>query len=68
MATAGETELLNKRELAIIELLEQSMTNKRIAQALNLSLETVKWHLKNIYAKLGVTGRYEAIIAARKQQ
>ncbi|CAD5106186.1 LuxR C-terminal-related transcriptional regulator [Zestomonas carbonaria] len=59
--------LLTRREQEIIGLLEQSMSNKRIAQALNLSLETVKWNLKNIYAKLGVAGRYEAIIAARQQ-
>ncbi|HGP1322456.1 helix-turn-helix transcriptional regulator [Pseudomonas aeruginosa] len=65
--SAGESNLLTKREQQIIELLEQSMSNKRIAQTLNLSLETVKWNLKNIYAKLGVAGRYEAIIVARQQ-
>ncbi|MCY1346354.1 HTH-type transcriptional regulator MalT [compost metagenome] len=65
--SAGDSNLLTKREQEIIELLEQSMSNKRIAQTLNLSLETVKWNLKNIYAKLGVAGRYEAIIAARQQ-
>ena len=59
--------MFTRREQEIIGLLEQSMSNKRIAQTLNLSLETVKWNLKNIYAKLGVSGRYEAIVAARQQ-
>ncbi|MCY1484625.1 HTH-type transcriptional regulator MalT [compost metagenome] len=68
-ASAGTSEspMFTRREQEIIGLLEQSMSNKRIAQTLNLSLETVKWNLKNIYAKLGVSGRYEAIVAARQQ-
>ncbi|MNZ37424.1 Serine/threonine-protein kinase PknK [compost metagenome] len=59
--------LLTRRELEILELLEQSMSNKRIALALNLSLQTVKWNLRNIFSKLGVSSRYEAIIIARKR-
>ncbi len=68
-ASAGtnETPMLTRRQQEIIGLLEQSMSNKLIAQTLNLSLETVKWNLKNIYAKLGVSGRYQAIVAARQQ-
>ncbi|AYC32407.1 plasmid partition protein [Pseudomonas cavernae] len=58
---------LTKRELEILALLEQSMSNKRIALALNLSLQTVKWNLRNIFAKLGVSSRYDAIIIARKR-
>lgn len=58
---------LTPREREILELLEQPMSNKRIALALNLSLDTVKWNLKNIYAKLGVTSRYEAVVAARRR-
>lgn len=65
--TSAEGLRLTRREQEIVELLDRSMSNKRIAQTLNLSLETVKWNLKNIYAKLGVTGRYEAIIAARQR-
>ncbi|MNF09648.1 HTH-type transcriptional regulator AlkS [compost metagenome] len=41
------------------------MPNKKIARALGVSPETVKWHLKNIYGKLGVTGRDEAIARMR---
>jgi LuxR family maltose regulon positive regulatory protein len=63
----SESSLFTKREMEIINLLEQAMSNKRMAQTLNLSQETIKWNLKNIYAKLGVSGRYEALIAARQR-
>ncbi|MNZ72044.1 HTH-type transcriptional regulator AlkS [compost metagenome] len=43
----------------------QALPNKKIARVLNLSPETVKWHMKNIFYKLGVTGRDEAIAKAR---
>lgn len=48
---------LSARENEILSLLAQAMSNKKIASVLNLSPETVKWHLKNIYTKLGVSGR-----------
>jgi LuxR family maltose regulon positive regulatory protein len=43
------------------------MSNKHIALALNISVQTVKWNLKNMFIKLGVSSRYEAIIVARKR-
>ena len=58
--------MLTPRELAILELISQAMANKRVALTLNISLETVKWNLKNIYAKLGVSSRYDAVSWARK--
>ncbi|MNZ28460.1 Serine/threonine-protein kinase PknK [compost metagenome] len=66
-AGADEASPLTPREQDILALLEQPISNKRIALALNLSLDTVKWNLKNIYAKLGVTSRYEAVVAARRR-
>ncbi|MNZ72883.1 HTH-type transcriptional regulator MalT [compost metagenome] len=66
-AGADDTSPLTRREQDILALLEQPISNKRIAMALNLSLDTVKWNLKNIYAKLGVTSRYEAVVAARRR-
>ncbi|MGH8429998.1 MAG: helix-turn-helix domain-containing protein, partial [Solimonas sp.] len=48
---------LSEREREILVLVAQAMSNKKIAKVLNVSAETVKWHLKNIYAKLGVGGR-----------
>lgn len=66
-AGAGQVvQLLTRREQDILELLEQSMSNKRIALTLNLSLQTVKWNLKNIFVKLQVSSRYDAIVAAKK--
>ncbi|EJN27575.1 ATP-dependent transcriptional regulator [Pseudomonas sp. GM78] len=59
---------LTRREQDIIDLLEQSMSNKRIALALNLSLQTVKWNLKNIFFKFGVSSRYDAIVVARSRR
>ncbi len=58
---------LTPRENDIMALLEQSMPNKRIALTLNISVQTVKWNLRRIFSKLGVSSRYEAIIVARRQ-
>ncbi|GMG90535.1 hypothetical protein Cmtc_17550 [Cupriavidus sp. TKC] len=63
----GEPERLTPREREIVVLLEQSMSNKRIAMVLNLSIDTVKWNLRQIYAKLGVSTRYEVILTVRNR-
>jgi LuxR family maltose regulon positive regulatory protein len=42
------------------------MSNKRIALTLNITLETVKWNVKNILSKIGVSSRYDAMAWARK--
>lgn len=52
------------REREVIEELTQGLSNKEIARALDLSENTVKFHLKNIYSKLKVTGRTAAIARA----
>ncbi|MEJ6009393.1 LuxR C-terminal-related transcriptional regulator [Novosphingobium aquae] len=58
--------VLTPREVDIVRLVEAGMSNKRIANTLAISLETVKWNLKNIFLKLDVTCRYDAMIQARK--
>ncbi|MFB9269810.1 LuxR C-terminal-related transcriptional regulator [Bradyrhizobium erythrophlei] len=58
-------ESLSERELDVIRLLAQAFPNKKIARALGLSPDTVKWHLKNIYGKLGVAGRDDAVARMR---
>lgn len=64
--TAAECSVLTWREQEIVALLKQSMSNKRIALTLNISVQTVKWNLRMIFSKLDVSSRYEAIVAARK--
>jgi LuxR family maltose regulon positive regulatory protein len=56
---------LSARELEVLRSMALSMSNKRVAQALAISPETVKWHLKNIYGKLEVYGRDDAVAKAR---
>ncbi|CAI8877241.1 LuxR C-terminal-related transcriptional regulator [Pseudomonas putida] len=57
--------VLSIRELDVMALVAQALPNKKIARVLNLSPETVKWHMKNIFYKLEVTGRDEAIAKVR---
>lgn len=61
----GSADVLSERETDVLYLLMQAMPNKKIARSLGLSPETIKWHLKNVYGKLGVTGRDEAVAKAR---
>lgn len=63
--SVGPREPLSDRELEILRALAHSMSNKRIAQVLGVSPETVKWHLRNVYGKLGVVGRDDAVARAR---
>ncbi|NDJ61705.1 MAG: response regulator transcription factor, partial [Chloroflexi bacterium] len=55
---------LSDRELEVLRLLAQGMSNRDIAARLFLSVGTVKVHARNIYGKLGVSNRTEAVTAA----
>jgi LuxR family maltose regulon positive regulatory protein len=57
---------LSDRELTVLRLLHGNLTNPEIAAALTISRNTLKTHLKNIYRKLGVTSRQQAITRARQ--
>jgi len=57
-------ETLTDRERDVLTLLAKGMTNKDIAQTLFLSVRTVEAHLRNIYGKLDVASRTEAVLWA----
>ena len=58
---------LTPRELAVLRLLAEGLSNKAIAAALGVSPRTVNFHLDNLYSKLGVTSRTEALLYALRQ-
>ncbi len=58
-------EPLSGREIEVLQLIAQGRTNKDIASALFLSLNTVKAHTRNINGKLGVHSRMQAVARAR---
>jgi LuxR family maltose regulon positive regulatory protein len=53
-------EPLSERELEVLQLIAEGLTNQEIADRLYLSLHTIKIHARNIYAKLGVKNRTQA--------
>ena len=59
---------LTDRELAVLRLLEQGLSQRDIARQLFLSFHTVHSHTKSIYTRLGVTSRQEAIERAREHE
>ncbi|HLV80237.1 MAG TPA: response regulator, partial [Chthonomonadaceae bacterium] len=61
-AAAGNS--LNERELEVLTLLAQGARNKEIAARLFITAKTVEYHLSNIFVKLGVSNRTEAVRAA----
>ncbi len=59
-------ESLTERELEILQLVKDGLSNKDISQKLNVSLSTVKTHIYHIFDKLGVKNRIQAMIVAEK--
>jgi LuxR family maltose regulon positive regulatory protein len=59
-------ESLTERELEVLHLLAQGLSNKEIASRLVVAPSTVKQHLKNIYGKLDVHSRAQAVVRGRE--
>ncbi|NTW04194.1 MAG: LuxR family transcriptional regulator [Oscillochloris sp.] len=55
---------ISDRELEILRLVATGASNQQIAQQLNISINTVKVHMRNIFSKIGVVSRTEATIYA----
>jgi LuxR family maltose regulon positive regulatory protein len=68
--TAGETQVpvepLSRREMEVLKLIEAGCSNQEIAAGLFISIATVKRHISNIYAKLGVQSRTQAVSLGRE--
>ncbi len=62
---SGLVEPLSERELEVLHLIAEGLTNRDIGERLYLSLNTVKVHTRNIYGKLGVNNRTQAVANAR---
>lgn len=59
---------LTKREIQILELAARGVTNKQIGEQLNLSNRTIEVHMHNIFMKLGVSSRTEAVTRALRDR
>jgi LuxR family maltose regulon positive regulatory protein len=59
---------LTVREREIIDLLSQALSIKSIARELNVSPGTVKWHLRNVYGKLGAFSKEDAVAKMRERR
>lgn len=57
---------MSKRELEILQLIGEGHANQEIADRLVITLHTVKKHSSNIFTKLGVTSRTQAVVRARQ--
>jgi predicted ATPase/DNA-binding CsgD family transcriptional regulator len=60
-------EPLQSREIEILNLIAEGLSNREISQRLHISTDTVKWYNKQMYKKLGVSNRAQAINVAKQQ-
>jgi ATP/maltotriose-dependent transcriptional regulator MalT len=64
----GGGEVLSERETEIVVLAARGLSNRQIAQELHVAEATVKRHLANVYEKVGVRSRNEAVRRAITEQ
>ena len=58
--------VLTNREVQVLKYLAEGLNNHQISELLNVSVHTVKAHIHNIFEKLSVQGRTEAVVKAIK--
>jgi LuxR family maltose regulon positive regulatory protein len=61
-------EPLKEREIEVLYFIAAGLSNQEIAQKMVVAITTVKWHIKNIYGKLNIRSRAEAIAFVHRQQ
>jgi len=65
VTAASEVEQLSAREREVLDLVVRGLSNKEIMGRLSITLESVRWHLQNIYKKLHVHSRTEVLVKLR---
>jgi DNA-binding NarL/FixJ family response regulator len=65
--TASNSEKLTSRELEILAFVTQGYSNKETAYALSISRETVRWHIRTLYGRLGIHDRQSAVMYGLQQ-
>ena len=63
--TFDENQDVSHREREILRFVAAGLSNRDIAQAVHLSEATIKWHLHNLFAKLGVRSRTQAVLKGK---
>jgi len=66
--STNELNELSNREKEILECLVEGMSYKMIASACKISIDTVRFHIRNIYEKLHVSSKSEAVVKAMKEK
>jgi LuxR family maltose regulon positive regulatory protein len=66
VSAPGLVESMTPREMEVLQLIADGYTNKEIAEELVITVRTVKKHSSNIYGKLGVSNRTQAVARARE--
>ena len=58
--------VLTERELEVLAQMARGQSNRELAQCLRLAQSTIEWHAKNIFSKLQVHSRTQAVAQARE--